>query len=400
MRLIGTLDDERRALIFSAFLHQKGISHQLEVKTNHDWGSSQYGTSECIIWIYEEDQLEEALKWYEHFVHHPEDPIFTVRKPINLSTTASTSSSEPPPIPPWPEGQGIKPTQPTQTPLTWNKQPMGLITRLLLVTCCALFFIAQFLSPTEQVPTNVSFTIFSSPIEKALLYDYPYKYQLINKLFHLYGYEALKTSDELPKEGKFLIEKINQTPAWQGIYSIIPESGFKAIPSYMLHTPMFEKIRQGEWWRLFSPALLHADIFHLFFNMLWLIVLGKQLEQRLKIGRYILFILLTGIVSNTGQYLMSGPNFIGFSGILCAMLTFIWVRQRQAPWEGYQLDRMTLLFIMLFIISMAVLQLVLFFIEQTTEETVSSGIANTAHLSGALIGYILGKFNFFSWRHT
>ena len=42
----------------------------------------------------------------------------------------------------------------------------------------------------------------------------------------------------------------------------------------------------------FFPILLHADIFHLFFNMLWLIVLGKQIEQRLKTGRYVLFILL------------------------------------------------------------------------------------------------------------
>jgi GlpG protein len=278
---------------------------------------------------------------------------------------------------------------------------MGIITRLLLLICCGLFFMNQFLASKIETPPHFPvLTPFTTKIEKNLSYDYPYQYQLISQFIQTYGYEGFQNPQELPREGKFLLRKIKETPVWPGIYSLIQQKGIKAIPNAMKTIPMFEKIQQGQGWRLFTPCLLHADIFHLFFNMLWLIVLGKQIEQRLKIGRYLVFILLTGIFSNTFQYLAGGPNFIGFSGILCAMLAFIWVRQRQTPWEGYQLDRMTMLFIMLFIVSMALLQLFFFFIETATEEAISSGIANTAHLSGALIGYVLGRFNFFSWRHS
>lgn len=134
--------------------------------------------------------------------------------------------------------------------------------------------------------------------------------------------------------------------------------------------------------------------------MLWLIVLGKQLEQRIKPWRYILFILFIAIISNTAQYLMSGPNFIGFSGVLCGMLAFIWVRQKTAAWEGYQIDRMTLIFMLIFILSMTGIQLLSFLLEKSLDWAISPNIANMAHLTGGLTGYILGRLNFFSWRHA
>lgn len=399
MRLIGTLEDERQAVAFSRFLTQKGITHQIEILTNRDWGSPNYGTSQCRVWIYDEDQMEEALKWFQAFVENPNDSVF---QPFKIAAhPALIDTTSPLAIPPLPPSDSESEEASRQTSQRFAKQPMGPITRLLLLICCGLFFLNEFLTPSPEVPANVPLmTPFTSKIDQQLSYDYPYKYQLINKFLQTYGYEGTQNIQELPNEGKFLLKKIKDTPSWPGFYSIVHQKGVKAIPNAMESIPMFEKIRQGEIWRLFTPALLHADIFHLFFNMLWLIVLGKQIEQRLKIGCYLLFILLTGIFSNTSQYLMGGPNFIGFSGILCAMLAFIWIRQRKAPWEGYLLDRMTMIFIMLFIASMALLQLFFFFVEVATDETISSGIANTAHLSGALIGYLLGRFNFFSWRHA
>lgn len=396
MRLIGTLNNERDALAFSAFLNKKKINHQLDMVANRDWGSSDYGTITCQIWIHEEEQVSEAVKWYELFLQNPNDPLFT-----------HIQKSSPPPLPTFPLNENESPSlvnkpssssEPNAVP--WNKQPIGLITRLLLSICCALFFLSPLLTPVNDPMETLPSNIFSSPVQKWMLYDYPYKYQLINHFITLYGYEALKNPQDLNTEGRSLLTKIGDTPSWQGIYPIIKKQGVSAIETEMSQTPMFEKIREGEWWRVFTPCLMHADIFHLFFNMLWLIVLGKQIEQRLLPKRYLLFILVAGIFSNTSQYLVSGPNFIGFSGILCAMLTFIWIRQREAPWEGYQLDSMSLLFIMLFIFSMAALQLIFFFFDNSPDETFYSGIANTAHLSGALIGLILGKLNFFSWRHT
>ena len=71
-------------------------------------------------------------------------------------------------------------------------------------------------------------------------------------------------------------------------------------------------MRQGEVWRVLSPVFVHQDIFHLVFNMIWLAMLGRQMEKRLGGFRYVVFIALVGIVSNTAQYFMSGSNFMGF----------------------------------------------------------------------------------------
>ncbi len=394
MRLIGTLNDEKKGLTFSLFLHQKGIEHQLDIQPNTDWGSSDYGSSLCYIWIQDEDQVEEAVKWYDLFKEHPLDPIFHVTPSLAQDFTSSPSQNRSAPPPP--------PISPKQTKVAgWEKQPMGWMTRSFLIICCLLFLAAQLIKPSPNASGNVAvLNIVSSPIDKTFLYDYPQFYELVDRFIRFYGYEGLENTKDLPKEAQTLLQKIEHTPFWQGFYHLALSEGFQKIFSGHFAAPLFEKISEGQIWRLFSPALLHGDIFHLFFNMLWLIVLGKQIEQRMSPSRYLFFILIAGVFSNTAQYLMSGPNFVGFSGILCAMLTFIWIRQQQAPWEGYQLDRLTVTFMLIFIIGMALLQSLSFFLEKFFELGMSPNIANTAHLSGAFIGLLLGKLNFFSWRHT
>ena len=132
--------------------------------------------------------------------------------------------------------------------------------------------------------------------------------------------------------------------------------------------------------------------------MMWLILLGKQIEERLRGGSYILLMIVIGIGSNLCQYFMSGPNFMGFSGVLCGLLTFIWIRQKIAPWEGYPLERSTFLFMIYFIFIVLFIQGVSFYLEVEHNTLLSIGIANTAHLSGAAIGVLLGYCPFFSWK--
>lgn len=389
MRLIGTLDNEKDALIFSQFLNQQKIPHQIEIKREEDWANFSYGSSHYRIWIYEENHIEEVLKWFQLFTEDPQNLLFT----------SNSFAPQPQEVPSTP----LKPTsQSARTLSHWEQQPMGLITRLILFVCCFLFILSQLWVPSIKVPPQYAgLILFSSPVEKALLFDYPKFYELLERFFQLYGYEELEHSTEnLSPEGRVLLQRINQTPFWQGFYPLILKGGWDEIKQGFEKYPTFEKIRKGEVWRLFTPCLLHADLFHIFFNMLWLIVLGKQIEQRLKPFRYILFMLIAGILSNTGQYLTSGANFIGFSGILCTMLAFIWMRQKFAAWEGYQLDRLSLLFILIFILSMAGIQVVSFFLEKSFALNFSPNIANTAHLIGGGVGFLFGKLNYFRYDRT
>ena len=95
---------------------------------------------------------------------------------------------------------------------------------------------------------------------------------------------------------------------------------------------------------------------------------------------------------------MSGSNFIGFSGVLCAMITFTWFRQKHAAWEGYDLLPMTMAFISLFVVAMFGIQLLSFFLEINGIAPITPGVANTAHLTGAFAGYLLARSNLFSWQ--
>ncbi len=94
-------------------------------------------------------------------------------------------------------------------------------------------------------------------------------------------------------------------------------------------TPSLEaEIRQGEVWRLFTPALIHWSGVHLLFNMLWMHDLGRRVETTIGPVMFTLFVLLTAAVSNLAQYLAAGPMFGGMSGVVYAVIGYAWIQSR------------------------------------------------------------------------
>lgn len=381
MRLLHTFNDDHAARKFSNFLKREGIENGLEISKNTDWGSDDYGTLSCKVWVIEEDAWESAQEWLNLFLNEPNNVRFKdkevhiplleeAKKPITRLTTTKKSPQR-----------------------TWT------LTYVLIALCSVLFVFSELSDHplTKSAGEIPQVPLFNSSIKKTLLFDYPLAYQLSDQLAKTYGLEALVTPSELPKEGQKLYLQLMKTPYWEGFYQQLI-TYFKKGELFSINAPLFEKFHQGQFWRPFSPILLHNDILHLFFNMVWLLVLGAQMEKKIGIGRFAFFILLTGIFSNTCQYFMSGSNFIGFSGVLCAMIAFVWFRQKNAPWEGYQLLPSTMAFITIFIFALAGIQTISFLLQIYNKQPFAPPIANTAHLSGALGGYILSKFNFFSWK--
>lgn len=393
MRLLGTFKDPHLGQKFSVFLNSKGIHHQIDAQSNQDWGSEDYGTVHCNVWVIEEEQYLTAVQWFEKFESNPFDPVFNVKMPAGHSeVNLSQPNSEPPPPP--------KPQRPSPSRQTVSSE-IGRVTSTILALCILLFVLSSLTRPSlNKAPGNLPLTPFlTSPVNKELMYDYPLAYEYLDKAIEMFGAEAVANPSELPLEGRKLVKAYLTTPYWSGVYNDIVAHFRDPSASWAnLDVPMFEKIREGQVWRLISPCFLHYDIFHILFNMIWLIVLGRQMEKQLGIAKYILFILIAGIVSNTAQYLMSGPNFIGYSGVICGMIVFIWMRQKLAPWEGYQLHRSTMLFITTFVLVILGIQVVSFLLEVTGISGFSIGIANTAHITGGLVGYVLGTRQYFSWK--
>jgi rhomboid protease GluP len=102
-------------------------------------------------------------------------------------------------------------------------------------------------------------------------------------------------------------------------------------PQFYGYTALFGPLVQsGEYWRLFSVALVHAGLTHLFFNMFSLLVLGNPVEEALGKARFLVIFflsLLTGSLASI--YLDSTPHVsVGASGAVFGLFgAFIAMRK-------------------------------------------------------------------------
>lgn len=395
MRLLHTFNNDRTARTFSNFLQHEGVDNKLEISSVTDWGSDDYGTLKCQIWVIDEDDVNVANQWLETYLDNPADLRFKEITPPEPIPQKGASQKKEHPI------SRIKFSKDAFTKIPMEKtKSFGALTFYLILFCTIVFFATQVTKrPFEQPPANIPLTpLYSSPIKKHLLFDYPETYQIVDKLVKAYGFESLFEPLKMPENGMFLLTKMYKTPYWQGFYPKMVAFLKSSSQPITINAPLFEKIREGQIWRLVTPIFIHADIFHLFFNMIWLLVLGMQMEKKLGIAKLITFIIVSAVISNTAQYLMSGPDFVGFSGVLCGMIVFVWLRQKDAPWEGYQLQPSTMAFISIFILAMVGIQLISFTLQVLGQPPFAPPIANTAHLTGALAGLIMAKLPFFRWK--
>ncbi|NGX34285.1 MAG: hypothetical protein K1060chlam1_00636, partial [Candidatus Anoxychlamydiales bacterium] len=242
--------------------------------------------------------------------------------------------------------------------------------------------------------------VLLTPIQMSFLYDLPEQRLLLDDVIIKYQLNDAKKLENPPAAAQEEIKKIENKPSWMGLYEIILkklQNKKKSVDTPYKSPPLFEKIRQGQVWRLFTPALLHSGVLHILFNMLWLWYLGKLMEPRLKFMRYLFFIIIVAVVSNSFQYLMGGPYFLGFSGVITGMIGYIFVRQKNAPWEGYNVPNAIFYFIGIYIFALMFLQMGSFVFQIFKPKAgFAPGIANTAHIVGALVGMILAKIPFFT----
>ncbi len=94
----------------------------------------------------------------------------------------------------------------------------------------------------------------------------------------------------------------------------------------------------GQVWRIWTPVLLHFGWLHLLFNCLWMHHLGRMVEMRIEWRRFGLMVLIIAALSNTAQYMATGPGFGGLSGVNYGLFAYVWVRQRYDPASGLHLD--------------------------------------------------------------
>ena len=90
-------------------------------------------------------------------------------------------------------------------------------------------------------------------------------------------------------------------------------------------------IQTGNYWGLLTSVFTHVQLWHLFFNVYWLWILGGLLETGIGRLNWIVFFLTAAIVSSGAQYGISGNTGIGASGVVYAMFGFIWIGRGHYP---------------------------------------------------------------------
>ena len=89
-------------------------------------------------------------------------------------------------------------------------------------------------------------------------------------------------------------------------------------------------VQSGEVWRLFSVALVHGGLTHLFFNMFSLLVLGNPVEAALGKARFLVIFLVSLLTGSLASiYLNSAPQVsVGASGAVFGLFgAFIAMRK-------------------------------------------------------------------------
>jgi GlpG protein len=132
----------------------------------------------------------------------------------------------------------------------------------------------------------------------------------------------------------------------------------------------------GQVWRLVTPVFLHFGVLHIAFNLMWLRNLGGPIELVRGTRSFLILVMILAVTSNISQLYWGGPAFGGMSGVIFGLIGYVWMKGRTQPHLGLGLttDQVVYSFLWLFLCMGGAV----------------GGIANAAHLSGFVVGILLG----------
>lgn len=135
----------------------------------------------------------------------------------------------------------------------------------------------------------------------------------------------------------------------------------------------FDPVLKFEVWRYFTHIFMHFSLMHILFNLLWWWYLGGAVEKRLGSGKLIVITLISALLSGYVQQKFSGPWFGGLSGVVYALMGYVWLRGERDPQSGIYLQRGLIIFALLWIVA-------------GWFDWFGMSMANGAHIAGLIVG--------------
>ncbi|KAF1369510.1 rhomboid family intramembrane serine protease GlpG [Yokenella regensburgei] len=144
-------------------------------------------------------------------------------------------------------------------------------------------------------------------------------------------------------------------------------------PVMLLLAWPYEPSLKFELWRYFTHAFMHFSLMHILFNLLWWWYLGGAVEKRLGSGKLIVITVISALLSGFIQHKFGGPWFGGLSGVVYALMGYVWLRGERDPESGVYLQRGLILFSLVWLVA-------------GWFDLFGMSIANGAHVAGLVVG--------------
>ena len=139
-------------------------------------------------------------------------------------------------------------------------------------------------------------------------------------------------------------------------------------------------VENYELWRLITPSFIHFSIYHLVFNLLWILIFGRIIEL-IEGGKTLLAIfIVASAVSAAAEFYFSGPHFGGMSGVVYALAGYFWM---QSIYNRGLYGRL---------LPPAIIPLMLIWFVICWTGLIG-GIANVAHTAGLVVGILWGRIH-------
>lgn len=154
-------------------------------------------------------------------------------------------------------------------------------------------------------------------------------------------------------------------------------------------------------WQPFTYLFIHADAWHLIFNMLGLYFFGPVLEQTWGTRRFLKYYFISGIGAGlcvvVADLILGGPNIptVGASGAILAVLLAFGLLYPDSPiWVFFLFPLKAKYLVLIFVVInfLPVLQSLIAFMVGAPIRI--GGVSYVAHLGGMLVGYLYLRYGF------
>lgn len=162
------------------------------------------------------------------------------------------------------------------------------------------------------------------------------------------------------------------------IFGICLAIGFWPVHGWLHFPELIEPGNRWQLWRLVSPALIHFSWLHIVFNVLWWFLLGRIVEFHHRSRRLIILFFASAIIPNFAQYVVTGVDFGGLSGVVYSLFGYVWVYGHLRPGEGLHVSMTVMVQIVAWL---------LLGFSGLLDDWVM--MANAAHLGGLMVGAFL-----------